>query len=140
VYLNSALVCWNSRKQASVESSSFGSEFVAMKQCCEYLRGLRYKLRMMGIPCDTPVYIQGDNQSVLANTTIPNLMLKKKNQSIAYHFIRKGAARDEWRTVYVNTHDNEADLLTKLLPSGQKRMGFVRRMLHHIFSLYAVYV
>ncbi len=50
VYLNSALVCWLSRKQTSVESSSFGSEFVAMKHCCEYLRGLRYKLRMMGIP------------------------------------------------------------------------------------------
>ena len=48
--LNSALVYWWSKKQTSVESSSFGSEFVAMKQCCEYIRGPRYKLRMMGIP------------------------------------------------------------------------------------------
>ena len=88
----------------------------------------------MGIPCDYPVYIQGDNQSVLANTTMPNSTLKKKNQSIAYHFIREGAARDEWRTSYVNTHDNEADLLTKQLPAGAKRIGFVRRMLHHIFG------
>jgi hypothetical protein len=134
VYLNSSLVCWISKKQASVETSSFGSEFVAMKQCCEYLRGLRYKLRMMGFPCDNPVYIQGDNQSVLANTTMPNSTLKKKNQSIAYHFIREGAARDEWRTSYVNTHENEADLLTKLLPTGPKWVGFARRMLHHIFG------
>jgi hypothetical protein len=134
VYLNCALVCWTSKKQTSVETSSFGSEFVAMKQCCEYLRGLRYKLRMMGISCEGPVYIQGDNQSVLANTTRPNSMLKKKNQSIAYHFIREGAARDEWRTSYVNTHENEADLLTKLLPFGAKRIGFVKRMLHHIFG------
>ena len=51
VYLNCALVSWTSKKQTSVETSSFFSEFVAMKQCCEYLRGLRYKLRMMGIPC-----------------------------------------------------------------------------------------
>jgi hypothetical protein len=137
VYLNSALVCWLSRKQTSVESSSFGSEFVAMKHCCEYLRGLRYKLRMMGIPCDGPAYIQGDNQSVLANTTIPNSTLKKKNQSIAYHLIREGAARDEWRTSYVNTHENEADLLTKLLPHGTKRIGFVKRLLHHIYGVYA---
>jgi hypothetical protein len=42
MFLNSALVCWLSRKQTSVESSSFGSEFVAMKLCCENLRGLRY--------------------------------------------------------------------------------------------------
>jgi hypothetical protein len=134
VRLNSSLIYWNSRKQNSVESSSFGSEFVAMKQCCEYLRGLRYKLRMMGIPCTGPAYILGDNQSVLSNTSIPDSTLKKKNQSIAYHFIREGAARDEWRTSYVNTHNNEADLLTKLLPAGDKRKGFVRRLLHHIFG------
>ena len=37
VYLNCAPICWFSKKQSSVESSSFGSEFVAMKQLCEYL-------------------------------------------------------------------------------------------------------
>jgi hypothetical protein len=40
VWLNCALVYWMSKKQTSVESSSFGSEFIAMKQCCEYIRGL----------------------------------------------------------------------------------------------------
>ena len=57
IYLNCALVYWWSKKQTSVESSSFGSEFVAMKQCCEYIRGLRYKLRMMGIPVEGPTCI-----------------------------------------------------------------------------------
>ena len=47
--------------------------------------------------------------------------------------IREGVARDEWRTAYVNTHDNEADLLTKKLPSGPKRKGFVMRLIHNIF-------
>ena len=134
VYLNCAPICWKSSKQASIESSTFGSEFIAMKQLCEYLRGLRYKLRMMGIPVEGPAYIYGDNQSVLANTTIPDSTLKKKSQSIAYHFVREGAARDEWRTAYVNTNENEADLLTKLLPSGEKRKGFVRSILHRIFG------
>ena len=49
VYLNCALIYWWSKKQNSVESSSSGSEFIAMKQCCEYVCGLRYKLSMMGI-------------------------------------------------------------------------------------------
>ena len=40
VYINSAPVFWWSKKQTSIESSSFGSEFIAMKQCCEYLRGV----------------------------------------------------------------------------------------------------
>ena len=135
IYLNCALVYWWSKKQTSVESSSFGSEFVAMKQCCEYIRGLRYKLRMMGIPVEGPTYIYGDNQSVLANTTIPDSTLKKKSQSIAYHFVCEGVASDEWRTSYVNTHDNEADLLTKKIPHGEKRKSFVCNLLHHIFGL-----
>ena len=65
---------------------------------------------------------------------ISGFALKKKSQTIAYHFVREGAARDEWRTSYVDTHDNnEADLLTKLLPSGEKIKGFVVKLLHHIF-------
>ena len=133
VYLNCAPIYWMSKKQASIESSTFGSEFTAMKQCCEYLRGLRYKLRMMGIPVNGPAYILGDDKSVLCNTSIPDFTLKEKAQSIAYHFVREGAARDEWRTGYVSTHMNEADLLTKILPSGEKRKSFIRRVLHHIF-------
>ena len=96
VYLNCALIYWWRKKQNSMQSSSFGSEFIVMTQRCEYVRGLRYKLRMMGISCDDPTFIYGDKQSVLANFTIPDSMLKKKSQSIAYHFVREGAAQDEW--------------------------------------------
>ena len=134
VYLNSALIYWMSKKQTSVETSSHGSEFHAMKTCAEYVRGLRYKLRMMGIACCEPTYIYGDNQSVLYSTTLPDSTLKKKSQSLSYHFIREGAARDEWRTAYVNTHLNPADMLTKPLPAGVKRRGFVRMVLHHIYG------
>jgi hypothetical protein len=109
VWINSCPVYFLSKKQTSVETSSFGSEFVAMMQCCEYLRGLRYKLGMMGIAVNGPCYISGDNQSVLANTTEPSSTLKEKSQSIAYHFVREGVAKDEWRTSYVNTNEDKAD-------------------------------
>ena len=115
VLLNGAPIYWFSKKQGSCETSTFGSEFIAMKQCCEYLRGLRYKLRMMGIPCDFPSYIYGDNQSVLVNASVPTSVLKKKSCSIAYHFVREGAAADEWRMTYISTHDNIADLFPQYL-------------------------
>ena len=44
VFLNRAPIFYFSKKQGSRETSTFGSKFVAMKQCCEYIRGLRYKL------------------------------------------------------------------------------------------------
>lgn len=132
VFLNSAPIYWSSKKQGSCETSTYGSELVAMKQAAEYTRGLRYKLRMMGIHVDEPSYIFGDNQSVLANSTKPESMIKKKSNSIAYHYVREGVARDEWRTTYILTHDNVADLMTKPLPSGEKRWKFVRMLLHHL--------
>ena len=103
-----------------------------MKQATEYVRGLRFKLRMMGITVDEPAYVFGDNQSVLANTSASASTLKKKSNAIAYHFMREGCAKDEWRTAYINTHDNVVDLLTKPLPSGEKQTKFIRMLLHHI--------
>ena len=70
IYLNSAPISFTSKKQTSIETSSFGSEFIAMKL-------------MMGIPCE-------------------------------------GVSKDEWRTTYINTHDNLADLFTKPLAGGEK--------------------
>ena len=59
--LNNAPICWHTKKQNSVETSTFGSEFMAMKQAAGYVRSLRYKLRMFGIPVDGPAFIFGDN-------------------------------------------------------------------------------
>ena len=85
---------------------------------------------MLGIPVEEPAFVFGDNKSVLANTSVPGSTIKKKMNSLSYHFIREGCARDEWRTAYVNTHLNCADLLTKALPPGEKRTSFVRRFLY----------
>ena len=73
---------------------SFGSEFIVMKKCFEYVLGLRYKLRMMGIPVDLPTYIFGDNQSVLVNTSNPHSTLKKNLVSIAFYYVREGTSKD----------------------------------------------
>ena len=60
-YVNMSPVFWFGKKQTTVETSSFGSKFVAMKNCTEFIRGLRYKLRMMRIQMLGPTYIYGDN-------------------------------------------------------------------------------
>ena len=89
---------------------------------------------MTGIPCDGPAYILGDNQSVLCNTTIPSSTIKKKCQAKAYHLIREGVTRDEWRISYIKSDDNDSDLLVKKMPSGEKRRRFMRNILHRIYG------
>eukprot|EP00975_Prorocentrum_lima_P043671 9162261-Prorocentrum_lima.AAC.1 len=108
-----ALIAFHSKRQSTVETSVFGAEFCAMKTGIEALRGIRYKLRMMGIPLTGPSFVYGDNMSVIHNTQRPESTLKKKNCSVAYHFIREAVAMDECRTCHIRTEDNPADLLTK---------------------------
>ena len=87
---------------------------------------------MMGITVPEPTFVFGDNQSVLANTTRPHSALKKKSSSIAYHFVREGVAKDEWRTAYLNTDLNPSDMLTKSLTNREKRVRFTSYFLHYL--------
>ena len=105
---------------------------MAMKHATEYVRGLRYKLRSMGIPVVLCAYIYGDNKSVLVNLGTPHSQLKKKLNSVAYHHVCDGATLDEWRTAYIITHGNIPDLMTKSLLSGIKRTKFCKMLLHFL--------
>ena len=82
VFVNSALIRWCSKKQPTIETSVFAAEFVAMKHGIEAVRGIRYKLRMMGVKISGPTYVYGDNMSVIHNTQRPESTLKKKSNSI----------------------------------------------------------
>ena len=116
-----------------MEGAVFGSEFVALKQGVEALRGIRYKLRMMGVPVEGPTYIYGDNMSVIKNTSKPESTLKKKSNSICYHFVREAVAMKECLTTWIPTLQNWADLLTKVL-SGRKRRELVKGVLYDIYD------
>ena len=65
IFLNTALINRLSKKQATIEGSVFGAEFVAMKTGVEAPIGIRYKLRMMGVTLTRSTYIYGDNMPVI---------------------------------------------------------------------------
>ncbi len=132
IYINMAPVIFHSKKQTTIETSVFGSEFVAMKQAMECNRGLRYKLRMMGVPLSGPTYMYGDNMSVIHNTQRPESMLKKKNLSLCYHACRESVAMAEIITGHIKSPENVADIATKVLSAGQKRDYLVSKLLYDI--------
>ena len=71
IYLQSTLIYWKSKKQTTIKTSSFGSEFMAMKHATEYVHSLMYKLRAMGVPVESCACIYGNNKSALTNITTP---------------------------------------------------------------------
>ena len=88
---------------------------------------------MIDIPVTNPAFIFGDNQSVFWNTSVPDSTLKRKSSSVAYHFVREGVAKDEWRTGYSNTANNPSDVMTKMVTSREDRIRKVRMMLYDIY-------
>jgi hypothetical protein len=110
-----------------VESSSFGSEFIALQIATEKLEALRYKLRMMDIPIDGPANVFCDNKSVVKSSSRPASTLKKKHISICYHKVRESQAAGS-RVAWESDTTNLADLLTKIL-AGPMLRGLAQRIM-----------
>ena len=121
IFVNRVPIYWYSKKQNTVETSTFGSEFVAMKQAVEIIEGLRYKIRMMGLPLEGPCSVFCDNNAVVQNTSRPESQLKKKNLSISYHRCREAQAANVVRIAKEDTNTNIADMFTKLLAGPKLR-------------------
>ncbi len=116
LFINRAPVIWYSKRQNTVETSTFGSEFVAMRIAVELVESLRYKLRMFGVPIEGPTNVFCDNEAVTKNATFPVSTLKKKHNAIAYHRTREAVAAGTIRVTKEDGKTNLADVLTKPLP------------------------
>ena len=79
IFCNKAPVYWYSKYAPSVESSTFGAEFYAMRIAVDMVKALHYKLRIFGIPVDGPANVFCDNEAVYKNTVLPESVLNKKN-------------------------------------------------------------
>jgi len=129
IYLNRAPILWYSKSQKTVETSTFGSEFVALRIATEMIKGLRYKLRMMGIPLDGPANVLIDNETVMKNASIPSSTLQKKHNAICYHCVREAVASNVIRVAHIPTDQNLADMFTKPL-GATKLHAFCKRILY----------
>ena len=63
-------VDWYSKKQATVETATYGSEFVAAKTATEQIMDIRQTLRYLGAPIATRSFLFDDNRSVVTSSTL----------------------------------------------------------------------
>ena len=120
LFLNNTPILWYSKRQNTVESLSFGSEFIAMRIAVEVIEALRYKLRMFGVPIDGSCDLFCDNRSVVTNASIPTSMLNRKHNAICYHRVREAQAAGTIRVGWIKGEYNKADLLTKTTLSTKR--------------------
>ena len=115
-FVNQTPIEWFSKRQNTVETATYGSEFVAARQAVEQVIDLRLTLRYMGVPIEDCSYILGDNQSVITTAESPVTGFNKRHNALSVHRVRSSIAAGFIKFGFIPGAQNPADILTKFLP------------------------
>ena len=76
-FVNKTPIDWYSKKQSTVETATYGSEYVSAKTCVEQIIDLRNTLRYLGVSVKERSFVFGDNRSVVDSSELVYSKLPK---------------------------------------------------------------
>ena len=112
-FINKTLLDWYSKKQGTVETATYGSEFVAGRTAMEQIMDIRTTLRYLRVPIIGHSYLFRDNETVINSSSQPESRLHKRHNALSYHRVRECIAAGIARFYFVNSGNNPADILSK---------------------------
>jgi hypothetical protein len=74
--VNKTPIEWYSKKQATVETATYGSEFIALHVCVEQIIGQHNTLKYLRVPIRDKCYMFGDNSSMADSSMQLNAKLR----------------------------------------------------------------
>jgi hypothetical protein len=110
--VNGTPVDWYSKRQSTVQSATYGSEFVAARIATDQVIDLKLTLGYMGIKVIRSVMF-GDNQSVVTSASIPQSKLNKRHVALSYHRVREAISQGVLEFYHIDGKSNPADMLSK---------------------------
>ncbi|CAH9083075.1 unnamed protein product [Cuscuta europaea] len=121
-FLGDKLVCWSSKKQNCVSTSTAEAEYVAAASCCSQILWMKTQLKDYGYTLrHIPIY--SDSQSAIAITSNPVHHSRTKHIDLRYHFIKDHVEKGDIDMYFVSSELQLADLFTKAL--DEKRFQFL---------------
>ena len=112
-FVNKTPVDWYSKKRATVETATYGSEFVATKTATEQIMDIRQTLRYLGAPIGAKSFLFGDNRSVVTSATLPHCTLTKRHNILAFHRVREAIAAKLMAFHQIQSAYNLSGMLSK---------------------------
>ena len=82
-FVNQTPIVSYCKNEKTVETATYGSEFMVARHACEQIMDLGYTLRMIGIRIDGPSWMFGDNSSVINSSTITHYTLNKFHSDLS---------------------------------------------------------
>ena len=120
IFCNNAPIHWYGKRQPSVEATTFGAEFRAVKTAVKLAEVLWYKLRMFGVPIDRQTSVFCDNEAVYRSTVLLESTLNKKYYSVAYYRCRESVTAQTIRVAKKGILKNLVDLFTKIMSTTRR--------------------
>ena len=112
-FVNQMPLDWYSKKQATVETATYGSEFVAARIATDQVIDIRNTFRYLGVPIEAHTTLFGDNKSVVDSSSIPHHKLNKRHNALSFHRVREAIASTMLRFHHIDGTSNPADILSK---------------------------
>jgi hypothetical protein len=113
-FLNKFPINWYSKKQeATVETATYGSEYISARTCVDQIVDLQTTLRYLGVPIRDVSYMFGDNKSVVNSSTQPHSKLHKRHNALSFHHVHKAIASGYIVLTHLPGKFNPADILSK---------------------------
>jgi hypothetical protein len=123
-------ISWCSRKQQTVAISSTESEYMAVSDAiCEIL-WIRSLISFLNLDVSEPTLLYEDNQSCIKLTSNSEYHKRTKHIDIKHHYIREKVKDGTVQLKYIHTTDQEADMLTKSLPTSKFKNNLLKIGLH----------
>ena len=112
-FVNKTPVDRYSKKQATVETATYGSEIAAAKTATEQIMDIRQTLRYLGAPITTKSFLFGDNRSVVTSATLSHSTLTKMHNILAFHRVREAIPAKVMAFYWIQSAYNLSDMLSK---------------------------
>ena len=112
-FLNQTPIDAYTKRQSTVETATYGSEFVAARTAADQIIDIHTILRYLGVPIRDKSYMFGDNRSVVTSSTIPKSTISKGHHLASYHRVREAIAAKYISFHWKDGKSNPADILSK---------------------------
>ncbi|GKA36962.1 uncharacterized mitochondrial protein-like protein [Tanacetum coccineum] len=113
IFLGSCLISWQSKKQSVVSRSSTEAEYRALVDFTCEITWLLSLFKDLHITTSSPIPILCDNQSSISLAANPVQHARTKHIEIDCHFVREKIKADILLPIYIPTHHQVTDALTK---------------------------
>ena len=117
-FVGSNPISWTSKRQGTIESSSYSAEFCAGRVASEEAIALWCMLRSLGVPIIGATALCGDNLGMIISSTNPDSELKKNHVAISYYNLWECEAAGIVNPIKFCTTVNRSDIFTKCVSVG----------------------